>query len=174
MKKFRFLLLDANVVIELFRLGIWDRVVDRCDIHLGETVKREVQYWQDDEGERHDIDLTPYEDSGRIATFDVSLADLDAFTSRFGLVYLEKLDAGETEALAYMLNSAEKYQLCSADKITYRVLGALSREEHGVSLEEVLGQVGLGRHLQGQFSRAYREHWTRKGFEQGLQGMALK
>ncbi len=38
MKKFRLLLLDANIVIELFGQGIWDRVIDLCDIHLARTV----------------------------------------------------------------------------------------------------------------------------------------
>jgi hypothetical protein len=38
MKKFSFLLLDANIVIELFRLGLWEKITDICDIHIAETV----------------------------------------------------------------------------------------------------------------------------------------
>ena len=38
MKKFRLLLLDANVVIELFRHGIWARVIETCEVYLSRTV----------------------------------------------------------------------------------------------------------------------------------------
>jgi hypothetical protein len=33
MKRLSFLLLDANVVIALFKLGIWEKVVAVCDLH---------------------------------------------------------------------------------------------------------------------------------------------
>lgn len=46
MKKFRLLLLDADVVIELFRLGLWDGIVERCDVHLARiVVEDEAQFY---------------------------------------------------------------------------------------------------------------------------------
>ncbi len=38
MTTLRLLLLDANVVIELFRLGIWGRVIERCRIFVARTI----------------------------------------------------------------------------------------------------------------------------------------
>ncbi len=38
MKKFRLLLLDAGIVIEVFRLGKWDQLLDACDIYLARTI----------------------------------------------------------------------------------------------------------------------------------------
>jgi hypothetical protein len=38
MKRLSFLLLDANIVIHLFKLGIWERLIELCDIHLARTV----------------------------------------------------------------------------------------------------------------------------------------
>jgi hypothetical protein len=89
-------------------------------------------------------------------------------------VYFEKLDPGETESLAYLLRQSDECWICSADKIVYRVLGNLGRSEQGVSLEEVLNEVGLGRKLSGGFTRAYREEWTRKGFQEGLGGIGAR
>lgn len=171
-KKFRLLLLDANVVIELFRLGIWDKLVDVCDIHLARTVAdREAHFFLDDDSQRHDFDLVPYEKSGKINVFDVGPSDLTAFLDKFDPVYFEKLDPGETESLVFLLNSEPDCRLCSADLIVFRVLGNLHRGEQGISLEEILHQTGLSRPLHWKFSRACREQWTKKGFEEGLQGI---
>jgi hypothetical protein len=43
-----------------------------------------------------------------------------------------------------------------------------------VSLEEVLQQIGLGRKLNREFCREYREYWTKRGFGEGLQGMGTR
>jgi hypothetical protein len=59
-KRLSFLLLDANVVIYLFKLGIWDKLVAACDLHLARTVVQESHFYEDDHGQRHDFDLTPY------------------------------------------------------------------------------------------------------------------
>lgn len=175
MKKFRLLLLDANVVIELFRLGIWDKLVDLCEIHLARTVaEREAHFFLDENDERSDFDLSPYVEDKKICVFDVTLSDAIAFREQFHPVYFEKLDPGETESLAFLLNSGEDCRLCSGDKIVFRVLGSLSRGDQGMSLEEILYQVGLGRPLSQQYSKAYRERWTKTGFREGLQGLSMK
>lgn len=170
MKKFRLLLLDANVVIEISRSSLWKQVLARCEIHLSQTVIGEAHFYEDDEGERQPIDLQPHIASGDINVFDLKPSDLAALHARFDSSYCEKLDPGETESLAYMLQKGDECLICSADKIVYRVLGSLRRAEQGVSLEEVLQQIGLGRKLSREFSREYREQWTQKGFEEGLGG----
>ncbi|MCD4825790.1 MAG: hypothetical protein K8S55_14450 [Phycisphaerae bacterium] len=175
MKKFQLLLLDANIVIELFRLGIWEKVIDSCDIHLARSVAEdEAHFYLDEYGQRQDFDLKPYADNGRITIFDVVISELNGFCSQFDLAYMEKLDPGEAESLAYLVNSKEKYLICSADRIVYRVLGNLNREEQGISLEEILQKIGLGRSLSRQFSKACRENWTKQGAQEGIQGRGLK
>jgi hypothetical protein len=174
MKKFRLLLLDANVVIEISRHGLWDQVVARCDIHLAQTVLDESQFYEDDQGDRQYIDLTSYISANAITVFNLTPSQIDGFRAQFGPAYFEKLDPGETESLAHLLNQSGECQICSADKIIYRVLGCLSRSEQGVSLDEVLGQIGLGRTLGREFTKAYREEWTKKGFQEGLTGLGLR
>jgi hypothetical protein len=44
MKRFKCPLLDANVVIELSSLGLWDALVRQCDIHLSEMVIAESNF----------------------------------------------------------------------------------------------------------------------------------
>ncbi len=184
MKKFRLLLLDANIVIELFRLGIWDQLLEFCDIHLAKSIvgsktselRGEADFFIDDLGDRHEIDLEKDIEAGKITVFDVNPSDLGTFRAKFDPTYFEKLDAGETESLAYLLNSKETYQICSADAIVFRVLGNIScgkinRSEQGISLEEILQKIGLSRKLTSQFTKAFREKMTQKGFQEHLGGM---
>ena len=173
MKKSQLLLLDANVVIEISRQGLWDQMVARCDIHLAQTVLDESQFYEDEQGDRHYIDLASYISAKVITVFALTPSQMEGFRARFDPVYFEKLDPGETESLAYLLEQPDEYQICSADKIIYRILGCLSRPDQGVSLDEVLGQIGLGRKLGREFTKPYREEWTRKGFQEGLAGIGL-
>jgi hypothetical protein len=50
----------------------------------------------------------------------------------------------------------------------------LSRPDQGVSLAEVLGQIGLGCKLGRESAKPYREEWTKKGFQEGLAADAMR
>jgi len=173
-KKFRLLLLDANIVIEISRHGLWDQIIARCDIHLARTVVDESHFYLDTNGDQQPIDLTAYTNAKSITVFDLTPSDLVALRAKFDPVYFEKLDPGETESLGHLLRQPEECQICSADAIVFRVLGNLGRSDQGVSLEEMLNAIGLGRQLVWKFTRSFREHWTKKGFQEGLGGMGLK
>ena len=167
-KKFRLLLLDAGIVIKLFEMGLWDRLLEQCEVHLSRTIVTEAHFYKDEEGQRHDFDLASYEASGAITVFDVSLAQDAELTKHFGLDYLERFDAGEREALAHLVTSSLPYIISSADSIVFKVLGFLNRADQGVSLEEILRRTGFGRPMSWQFSKAFREKYTREGFCDGL------
>jgi hypothetical protein len=168
-KKFRLLLLDANVVIKLFEMGLWDRLLEQCEVCLSRTIAMtEAHFYEDEDGQRHDFDLASYEASGAIIVFDVSLAQDAELRKHFSPAYLERFDPGEREALARLVTSPEPYMICSADSIVFKVLGFLNRAEQGLSLEEILQQTGFGRSMPWQFSKAFREKYTLEGFRDRL------
>ena len=173
MKKFRLLLLDANIVIEISRHKLWDRIIAVCDVHLAQTVIDEAQFFQDENGTRQEIDLTGSIKDGALTVFSLMPSDLGDLRAKFSPAYFEKLDPGETESLAYLLGQPEECRLCSADKIVFRVLGNLNRAQQGISLEEVLLGIGLSRKLSREFTRQYRVEWTKKGFQEGLRGLSI-
>lgn len=173
-KRFSFLLLDANVVIELFGCGLWDVVVAACDIHVGRTVIRESAFFETDDGRREQIDLGPYVKDGRIKTFDVDTADIDAFIDRFDVSYVEKLDPGETEALAKLGSMPQETKICSADKIVFKVLACLGKDDQGISLEEVLSGIGRGRKLSWPHTKKFRESCCSEGHVDAIQNRGLK
>lgn len=172
-KALRLLLLDANVVIELHRLGLWSQVIDRCDVMLTGGVVAESKYFEIG-AVQHRVDLQTDIAQRRITYIAPELSTIHAFRSRFQPSFLERLDAGEAESLACLVEVDSNCMISSADKIVWRTLGALRCGEQGISLEEILGRIGLTKQMPPQFSRSYREEWTRKGFQEGLQGEALK
>jgi hypothetical protein len=171
MAKFKLLLLDANVVIQLFRFGIWDQLVERCHVHLARTVVKEAHFFKDENGERVDFDVAPDADAGRLSVFEVSAKNIERFSQQFEPLFLERPDAGEAESLAYLVSLPPESRLCSSDAIVFRVLGALNLAERGISLEELLPKVGLGRAVPYRFSRRFRQKWTQEGFDKNLRRM---
>lgn len=175
MKKFRLLLLDANIVIEISKQHLWKGILSQCDVHLSRTVVDEAAFYTDENGEHCDIDLTPYlsGDDG-ITVFDVAASEVASLRNRFDPTYFEKLDAGETESLSFLLKQSDQCLICSSDMIVFRVLGNLGLPDQGISLEEILNKVGLARGLARQYTKTFREEWTQKGFRDGLGGIGLR
>ncbi len=174
MKKLRFLLLDANIIIKLYELGIWGQVLDRCEVIVAQTVvEHEVKYFREETTDSP-IDLTSDVAAKRMAVVGVDAANVKAFLDRFDPVYFGEMDPGETESLAYLASSSDPCLICSSDAIVFRVLGCLGLVEQGLSLETILQKVGLGRALTYQFTEQFREYWTKRGQQDGMRGMGLK
>lgn len=174
MSKLNLLILDANVIIHLHDAGIWTKFIEVCDVHLPETVVDEAAFHDDEDDERHYIDLSDDISQGRVKTFSVPIGDLQRFQSKFDSLYIDQLDPGELEALAYLCDSNETFLISSGDAIVYRVLGRLSKGDQGISLEEILTKVGLQQSLPRQFTKQFRESLTQQGFQDLMQGRGLK
>lgn len=174
MRRFPCLVLDANIIILLFRHGLWGSVVERCELILSETVVEEADFFVDDEDVQHGIDLQPDIDAGRIRVVAIAATEVAAFRARFDPLYVQKLDDGETESLALCLREGDPYRLCSSDAIVFKVLSVVDRSEQGASLEEVLQAVGLARPLSRQFTKAFREEHRSRGLQDRLAGIGLK
>lgn len=173
MKKLRFLLLDANVIIKLFELKLWEQVVERCEIFVAETVVNEAQFFYDDVGQEA-IDLSAYIGEKRITTVSMTTSEVAKFRNRFSPDYLEQIDPGEAESLAFLLASSDPCLFCSGDAIVFRILGRLNCGEQGLSLEEILQNTGLATTLPNQCRRAFREHWTKVGQKDMIRDIGLK
>jgi hypothetical protein len=153
------LVLDANAVTALFEVGLWDRVVEKCEVFLSRiVVEQEAPYFGGKERDQK-IDVSKDVESGRVRVFDVAPSELKDFLDRLDPVYLEKLDPGEAESLAYLLAADEEHMISTCDAIVCRVLGRLERGHQGISLEEMFQKVLLP----NQFTKAFREHWTQEG-----------
>jgi hypothetical protein len=173
MKKFRLLLLDANVVITLHELSLWDKVVEKCEVILTETVVKEAKFFES-QGQRQGIDLSGDISATKIGVISIGKSEQDAFLSQFDPNYLERLDPGEVEALAYLLGHPEPFLLCSGDAIVFKVLGRLRRGDQGVFLEEILRAVGLATALEWAYTADFRKRYTKEGQRDMITESGLK
>jgi hypothetical protein len=174
--KFRLLLVDANIIIELFRLGVWEKFLLQCEVHLSKTVLKESHFYEDANDQRQPIDLEPFRVSGQITVHDVDASRLIVLRDKLGPTILEKMDAGEAELLCVLDDAPpnQSYRVCSADAVVYRYLGATTRTAQGISLEEILNAIGLTKKLEYQYRQTFREKYSQAGFQQGITGQALQ
>ncbi len=171
MTRLRLVLLDANVVIRIFELGIWEQITQRCEVLLAQAVIDETQFFDTDSGRQY-IEWEPWISSGSIRVASLPPQDTRQYCGRFSGEYYEKLDPGEAESLA-LLDRDERAQICSADKIVWRVLGNLNASDRGISLEEILDSIGLGRALPERFTKGFREKWCKIGSRERLMGRGM-
>jgi len=175
MKKFPLLLLDAGPIIKLFELGIWDKFLQACDVTVSRVVDNEAK-WASREFEDVRIDLAPYEKKGLLRIFDCDVAAVWSFYSKLSRAYKDRIDAddGEVATLEFLLSSSEKWVLCSADGPVFRLMGFLGKSQQGISLEEILKQIGLlPRNLEWEFTKKFREKYSRTGQADYIQGKGL-
>lgn len=171
MTRLRLVLLDANVVIHIFGLGIWEQITQRCNVLLAQTVIDEVEFYDTDSGRQY-IDWRPWVSAGAVKVAALPARETRDYCDQFGCEYYEKLDPGEAESLALLDREADA-RICSADKIVWRVLGNLNQGDRGISLEEILTQIGFGRSLPERFSKAFREKWTKIGGQERIMGRGM-
>ncbi len=176
MPKLKLLILDAGVVIYLHEIGLWQQVVANCDLYLSRIVAEKEVLFQKSERDEYgyDVDLSSLIKSGAITVFDVSISDLKTFRNQFDLLYLGDLDDGESESLACLVKQSPDFLISSGDAIVYRVLGNLNRGEQGISLEEILQKLGLGRTVQNPYTKRFREQYTKQGQQDMIRGLGKK
>jgi hypothetical protein len=174
MPALKLLILDANEVIYLHETGLWQAVLSRCEVYLARTVaENEARFYRGSEADEI-IDLSDDITQGRVKVFERTITELKEFADRFDPIYLASLDPGEAESLAYLVQSEETYLISSGDAIVFRVLGLLNRSDQGISLEEVLQKIGLGRAVAKQYTKQFRERYTREGQQDSIRGRGLK
>jgi len=154
MKKLQFLLLDAGPIKKLFELGFWDKFIESCDV----TISRIVANQAERIGREFDIsiDLKSYEEKRLIKIFDSEPSVYKIFYEKFDQIYKPIIHPGERETLAFLYNSSENWRVCAADKAVFKVLGLLSKAEQGISLEEILKQIGLSLELEWKYTKKFQ------------------
>lgn len=155
-------LCDTCVVLEAFRVRAWDALIAQFNVLVSETIIKETVWYKDPQGRRKIIDLGPYSKSGKIRSFDVSIK---SFAAKYNPVYQERLDAGELSLLCYLfLHGDDKVLICSGDAIVFKILGKDRKSSQGISLEELLTEIGHTKPILHQFRKEFKERNSREGF----------
>jgi hypothetical protein len=166
-------LLDADVIIDLHRFGIWENILKKNKILIPSTIlRREVFCFIDSKGDKYSIDLI--DDVGNAFTeVSVTAQEIFNFKRKFERFIEEELDLGETEALK-ILNDRADCCFCSCDKAAIKVIALLGKREQGLSFEILLKSSGITKNLEKKHSEKYFKKYLDEGSLLRIQRFGLK
>lgn len=112
-------LLDADVIIDLHRLGIWEQIVKRNQVKISSIILRqEVYFYEDEQGKRHNIDLL--KDAGiKFQELSIEVTIMRDFIKQFDRNIQEELHPGELEALS-IIQDDKGLCFCDERQVLFR------------------------------------------------------
>jgi hypothetical protein len=154
------ILFDANAIIELHQFSLWNPIIHACQAVVTPIIRHEVKFYKDAEGQKQPINLSKDIEDQKIEEISVSLEIYNALQHVLTASFLEGIDEGEREALAFLHSSRQSsYLFCTGDLLAIKCLGVLGLK--GVSLQDLLEQFKIGS------NRHYKNH-SRELFEKML------
>jgi hypothetical protein len=155
-------LLDADVVIEAFRLGIWELLTNKSDIHVASSVVGEADHFFDPTtGQKHRIDLDAEAAAGRVKIVEGVATDM----ARVQDACKDHLDLhlGELESIAVV--SAGGQHFCTADRAATKAMALLDMQDRAVSFETLLRKHGVTPKLKMKqyYSAETMNAWLKEG-----------
>lgn len=151
-------LLDANVIIESFRVSVWDAIVNELDIYIPSIVVNEVHDLPNSRKRNYvPVDLSPYIEKEQITRIEATVEELIDLKTTYDDVFLNKeLHDGEEEALA--LANADRpgsALLCTSDGAAIQAIAMIDMRHKAISLEELLEKIGHTKRLRRQYDKAF-------------------
>jgi hypothetical protein len=166
-------LLDADVIIDLHRFGVWEQIIKKNRIIIPSTILRqEVYFFEDDHGRRHNIDLL--KDAGiKFQEVSIEATTIREFIKQFERNIQEELHPGELEALSIIQNEKD-YRFCTSDKVAIKALALVGSSTQGISYEELLKTSGLTKKLERKHTDTYFKNYLREGSIMRIQSGKIK
>lgn len=170
-----YILLDANIIIEAHTQGVWASLIQRATLIIPSTVIEEANGYRDADGAYNPIHLDSDLGANLIHETQATPEQLAALRARFDSVFLQRMDRGESEALALLLAGAlPDTQFCTADGPAIRALNLLDMPDVGISFEALLRQVGLQHPLRDHFSDRWFHEQQARGAQERITGEGLR
>ena len=156
------ILADANIIIEIHRIGIWKQFTNQCQIATTEyIVQNEALFFRSNFG-HVEIDVHEYIDSGSVITLSATGSDLAAIYDKFEAAFLKPVDDGELEALSLIVaNKIPDALFCTSDGPAIEALAMIGKSSTGISLEKVFEKTGF-RNSSGKLRHEYQEAFFQK------------
>lgn len=162
---------DANAIIELHSLSLWKHVIHSCSAAVTPIIRREAHFYKDEMGSRRVIDLIEDIKNKRLEEIEVSLATFHSLTDVLKKSFLEGIDEGEREAIAFLFQNRHKnlFRFCSADMLAIKCLGVLGLSHLGISMEELLGEIKIKPNLSVRYKQTHSKELLKRMLAQGFQ-----
>jgi hypothetical protein len=179
MKKPRLLLLDSDVVITCYEIGIWQELKAKYDVHVTSIVATtEVMHFKD-AGRKIAIDLEKQAANGEIVIVEATAIEMANIINLFTNSFAQGIDDGELEGLAVISKGElESCKFCTGDTNSIQAVGMLALGEQSISLEEVLSLAGIKclppHSLPPHFSQRNRDLQVKTGSGRRITGECFK
>ena len=172
----KFFLLDAGPIIELHRLGLWHKVLDRAEIVVPRVIaESEAEYWIREDGTTRSIEVFKDAKRDRMSILDCDQDELRNTLELFDRSVQQSVDPGELHALTLLRCWCEEPlpRFCSADRMAIVCLCLLGFPDAAVSLESLLTSVGFTVELKARFKTTALERWLIDGRQRKMQSLGL-
>jgi hypothetical protein len=137
-------LLDADVIIDLLSLDVFDKLTRSHKIFAASTVINEVRFFKRSAGKQA-VDLRQQYVSGEpIKELSASTDEIKEVLAKLPAINHESIDPGELESLAILAREGDLI-FCSCDAAAIRALPFLDLSDRGISVESVLKSSGIQR-----------------------------
>ena len=161
-------LLDADVIIKLLEIDVFDKLVGMHSLHVASTVVDEVKYYRR-AGQKFQVNFRQqYIESGQIAENTATPQKMLEILSRLPPLRQQGIHAGEIESLAVLLEQ-EDLTLCTFDAAAIRSLPFLNATDRAVSAECLLQNSGLTLSPGHKLDPRLSEEYFKSNIEQGSQ-----
>ena len=156
------LLLDADVIIDLHELGIWESLIKKYNVYVASTVINvEALYFEDKKTKGDaDINLREYVNNGLIHEVSATAEEqkrVNDFLKDNELHYIAP-DPGELEAIAIINErKIEDLIFCTRDVLAQKIMIHMDFADQLTALETVLKKQGFMRK-----DKKVAEDWSEK------------
>lgn len=159
-------LLDADIVIGLHELGLWNSIVRHYGkIFLSETVYKEPLFYYSPTNQKIPINLAPLVKKEQVKVLEGKIiieSKILEFLNRFDITERPGLDSGELESLAIIVDSQD-LRFCTVDKGPIITLSMMKLDNRGISLEELICNCGIRRKLEYKHTKKYFGKYITEG-----------
>lgn len=137
----RLWLVDADTIIDLLGMGVFDNLVANHQVHIATSVINEVLFYYDSSGTRFNVDLRSRYD-GQIIEVAGTIEMTRTVLTTLPRLKRDAIHDGELESLAVLMTN-EELAFCTCDAAAIRAMPYLDCSDRGVSVERLLRESGL-------------------------------
>lgn len=172
MTKSRLIILDADVIIDSLKLGLWKSLINNYQVHVpAMVVHKEVYYYTDEKGDELPVNLNDYVAKNQIVMLEAEISDFQNFNEHVRAEYTDRrVDPGEKEAMVLLMSGRyDDYKFCTGDQAAIKVLSAIGLRQSGVSLEKLLkdiGQKNKVKKIRNNFTEQTFQYWSNRGLQE--------
>jgi hypothetical protein len=159
-------LLDADVIIKLLEIDVFDRLINHHNVSVASTVIAEVKYFRRG-GRKIDVDFRrQYVEPGLVTESSATADEMKEVINRLPVLRRQGIHAGEIESLAVLVRQ-EDLTLCTFDAAAIRTLPFLGATERVVSAERLLQISGLTLSPEYKLDQRLSQEYLKSNLYQG-------